>query len=170
MRSTLSIIAMLAAVFAVGCQTSDQNSSAAGDLTANTVKSDSPDSPLAVLVMHVGPERKPIWPLVWYADEVGLRMAIEKIPATYRGFAKKEKVTMRFLKSLRAQVNVKHFPSADRPFGSTELTFVYENSSPQIFLVNGTDFKAACGKLQSELPKASYVWDYFVRIGVSQLK
>jgi hypothetical protein len=170
MRTKLPILALFALAFVIGCQSSGQNSSASLDSNGSPVKSDTTNPPVAVLIMHVGPERKPIWPLVWYADEPGLRMAVERIPATHRDFAKKEKVTGPLLESLYAQAKPTHSISADRPFGSTELTFLYAGSGPQVFFLKGADLKAACEKLQSEVPKQSYVWDYFVRIGVSKFK
>ncbi len=170
MQTTLPIIAALAVVFFVGCQSSGQDSPTGRDSKANLMKSDSTNRPLSVLMMHVGPERKPIWPLIWYADESGLKLATDKIPTTHRDYAKKEKVTGSFLENLYTETKPKRSTSADRPFGSTELTFLYASPSPQSFILNRDDLKAVCEKFQGEVPKQSYIGDYFVRIGVSQFK
>lgn len=134
--------------------------------TEHKVSPENETSPIVLLLIHIGPQRKPIWPLIWYADDSGIEMAKAKVEEFIRPYCVEEKVQEHQLARILEEAKQFNLEKPNGSFGTSELTFWWNDNTSQCYIIDIKGMNSIYKKLDGSIPQESYFRDYLVRIGV----
>lgn len=122
--------------------------------------------PKSILLMHIGPERKTIWPLIWYVDKLGKELAKTHVPEYLLPYCVEERVENKLVESLLKEIkNIQSHKPIDEEFGVSKIIFIQTETTQQSYILKMVQFESVLHKLTSIIPPKSYIWRYLIRIG-----